>query len=55
MRGFTFLLALGVLLFFAWAISYFVLHIAGVLIHVLLVFALISFTIYVFGGKRGVE
>jgi len=34
---------------------YFVFHIAGVLIHVLLVFALISFMIYVFIGKRGVE
>ncbi len=42
-------------MFLAWAISYFVFHIAGVLIHVLLVFALISFMIYVFIGKRGVE
>jgi len=57
MRSFVWLgwLGLGVLLFLAWAISYFVFHIAGVLIHVLLVFALISFMIYVFIGKRGVE
>jgi hypothetical protein len=54
MRSFVWL-GLGVLLFLAWAISYFVFHIAGVLIHVLLVFALISFMIYVFIGKRGVE
>jgi hypothetical protein len=44
-------LALGVLLFLAWAISYFVFH-AGVLIHLLLIFALISFMIHVFIGKR---
>ncbi len=54
MRGFVWL-GLGVLLFLAWAISYFVFHVNGVLIHLLLVFALISFMIYVFGGKRGVE
>lgn len=55
MRGSTFWLATGVLLFLAWAISYFVFHVNGVLIHLLLVFALISFTIYVFTGKGGVE
>jgi hypothetical protein len=54
MRSFVWL-GLGVLLFLAWAIIYFVFHIAGVLIHVLLIFALISFMIYVFIGKRGVE
>ncbi len=54
MRSFVWL-GLGVLLFLAWAISYFVFHIAAALIHVLLVFALISFMIYVFIGKGGVE
>ncbi len=54
MRSFVWL-GLGVLLFLAWAISYFVFHVAGVLIHLLLIFALISFMIYVFIGKRGVE
>jgi hypothetical protein len=44
-------LALGVLLFLAWAISYFVVY-AGVLIHLLLIFALTSFVIHVFIGKR---
>ena len=43
MRGFVWL-GLGVLLFFAWAISYFVFNVPGVLIHLLLIFALISFT-----------
>jgi hypothetical protein len=33
-------LGLGVLLFLAWGISYIVFHVAGVLIHLLLVFAL---------------
>jgi hypothetical protein len=55
MRGSKFWLALGVLLFLAWGISYIVFHVAGVLIHLLLIFALISFMIYVFIGKRGVE
>jgi hypothetical protein len=54
MRGFVWL-ALGVVLFLAWGISYLVFHVAGVLIHVLLVFALISLMIYVFIEKRGVE
>ena len=54
MRSFVWL-GLGVLLFLAWAISYFVFHVAGVLIHLLLILALISFIIYVFTGKRGVE
>ena len=48
-------LALGVLLFLAWGVSYFVFHVAGVLIHLLLVFALMSFMFSVFIGKRGVE
>ncbi len=48
-------LTLGVLLFLAWGVSYLVLHVAGVLIHLLLVFALMSFMFSVFIGKRGVE
>ena len=47
-------LALGILLFLAWGVSYFVFH-AGVLIHLLLVFALMSFMFSAFIGKRGVE
>ena len=48
-------LALGVLLFLAWGVSFFVFHVAGVLIHLLLVFALMSFMFSAFIGKRGVE
>jgi hypothetical protein len=55
MRGSTFWLATGVLLFLAWGVSYFAFHVAGVLIHLLLVFALMSFMFSVFIGKRGVE
>jgi hypothetical protein len=51
-------LALGVLLFLAWGVSYFVFHVTGVLIHLLLGFALMSFMFSAFIGfigKRGVE
>ena len=48
-------LALGVLLFLAWGVSYFVFHVGGVLIHLLFVFALMSFMFSAFIGKRGVE
>lgn len=54
MRDFVWL-ALGVLLFVAWGLSYVVFHVTGVLIHLLLVFALIAFLFYTFTGKRGVE
>jgi len=48
-------LALGVLLFLAWGLTYFVFHVTGVLIHLLFVFALMSFMFSAFIGKRGVE
>ena len=48
-------LALGVLLFLAWGLTYFVFHVGGVLIHLLLIFALMSFMFSAFIGKRGVE
>jgi hypothetical protein len=54
MRGFV-CLGLGVLLFLAWVISYFVFKVPGVRIHLLLICALISFMFYTFIGKRGVE
>jgi hypothetical protein len=44
--------ALGVILFFAWAASYIVFHVAGVMIHLLLVFALLSVMFHAFFGKR---
>jgi len=55
MRGSTFWLATGVLLFLAWGVSYFVFHVTGILIHLLLVLALMSFMFSVFIGKGGVE
>jgi Family of unknown function (DUF5670) len=55
MGGSIFWLALGVLLFVAWGMSYFVFHVAGVLIHLLLVFAFMSFMFSAFIGKRRVE
>ena len=50
MRDFVWL-ALGVVLFLAWGISYIVFHVPGVLIHVLLVFALLSIMLYAFIGN----
>jgi hypothetical protein len=51
MRGFIWL-ALAVLLFLAWGLSYIVFHVAGLLIHLLLVLALISLMLHAFIGKR---
>ena len=48
-------LALGVLLFLAWGLTYFVFRVTGLLIHLLLVCALMSFMFSVFIGKGGVE
>ena len=48
-------LALGVLLGLAWGVSYFMFHVTGVLIHLLLVFALMSFMFSAFIGRHGVE
>jgi hypothetical protein len=51
MRDFVWL-ALGVLVFLAWGLSYIVFHVAGFLIHLLLVLALISVIFHAFIGKR---
>jgi hypothetical protein len=55
MRGSKFWLASAIILFLAWGVSYFVFHVFGVLIHLLLVFALMSVMFSVFVGKGGVE
>jgi hypothetical protein len=47
MRDFLWLV-LALLLFLAWVGSYVVYHVAGFLIHLLLVFALVSVVIYIF-------
>ena len=52
MRGFVWL-ALALLLIFAWIGSFIMYHVAGFLIHLLLIFALISLVIHLFTGGRG--
>jgi len=47
MRDFIWLV-LALLLFVAWVGSYIVFHVAGFLIHLLLVFALLSLLVHVF-------
>jgi Family of unknown function (DUF5670) len=51
MRGFVWI-AIAVLLLFAWIGSFVMYHVAGFLIHLLLLFALISLLIHLFTGKR---
>jgi hypothetical protein len=51
MRSFIWL-ALAALLVFAWIGSFVMFHVAGFLIHLLLIFALISLVIHLFKGKR---
>jgi len=51
MRGFIWL-ALAVLLLFAWIGSFIMYHVAGFLIHLLLIFAAISLVIHLFTGNR---
>jgi hypothetical protein len=52
MRGYL-CFGFGVLLFLAWAGSYMVFHIAGLRIHLLLVFALMFVMFHAYFGKRG--
>jgi hypothetical protein len=47
MRDFIWIV-LALLLFLAWVASYVVFHVAGFLIHLLLVFALLSLLVHVF-------
>jgi hypothetical protein len=51
MRGLIWL-TIAVLLLFAWIGSFVVYHVAGFLIHLLLIFALIALVIQLFTGKR---
>jgi len=52
MRGFVWL-TIAVLLIFAWVGSFIMYHVAGFLIHLLLIFALISLVIHLFAAGRG--
>jgi Family of unknown function (DUF5670) len=47
-------LVLAILLLFAWIGSFVVYHVAGFLIHLLLVVAVISFVISLFTGRRAI-
>jgi uncharacterized membrane protein YfcA len=51
LRGFVWL-GIAVLLICAWVGSYVMYHVAGFLIHLLLIFALISLVIHLFSGRR---
>jgi hypothetical protein len=51
MRGLIWL-TIAILLLFAWVGSFIVYHVAGFLIHLLLVFAVIALVIQLFTGKR---
>jgi hypothetical protein len=44
--------ALALLLLFAWIGSFIMYHVAGFLIHLLLIFAVISLVIHLFTGNR---
>ena len=51
MRSFVWL-ALALLLLFAWFGSFVMYHVAGFLIHLLLIFALVSLVIHLLTGRR---
>jgi hypothetical protein len=51
MRSFIWLV-LAVLLVFAWIGSFVMFHVASFLIHLLLIFAVISLVIHLFRGRR---
>ena len=45
-------LALALLLFFAWIGAFIVFHVAGALIHLFLVLAVVLFLVHLFSGRR---
>lgn len=48
-------LIIAFLLFIAWIVAFLFFHVAGFLIHLLLIFAIISFVVHLFTGPRGGE
>jgi hypothetical protein len=48
------LLAIGVILLVLWAVGFLAFHVAGGLIHLLIVLAVISFIAHLFMGRRSV-
>jgi hypothetical protein len=51
LRGFIFM-GLFVVLLVAWFFAWVVFHVAGGLIHLLLLFALVSLVLHLFAGRR---
>jgi hypothetical protein len=45
---------LGVILIVAWLLGFVVFHVAGGLIHLLLIVAIIAFVIHLFNGRKTV-
>jgi hypothetical protein len=48
------LLTIGVILLILWALGFFAFHVAGGLIHLLIVLAVISFIVHLLTGRRAV-
>ena len=48
------LLTIGVILLICWALGFLAFHVAGGLIHILIVLAVISFIAHLFTGRRTV-
>jgi uncharacterized membrane protein len=46
------LLVIGIALLALWAFGFFAFHVAGGLIHILIIFAIISFLAHLFMGRR---
>jgi hypothetical protein len=47
------LLVIGIVLFICWALGFFAFHVAGGLIHLLIVLAVIAIIVHFFRGSRG--
>ena len=48
------LLTIGVILLILWALGFFAFHVAGGLIHLLIVLAVIAFLVHLLTGRRAV-
>ena len=48
------LLTIGVILLILWALGFFAFHVAGGLIHLLIVLAVIAFIVHLFTGRRAI-
>ena len=48
------MLAIAIVLFVLWALGFFAFHVAGGLIHILLVIALVVFVVNLIRGRRAI-